>query len=297
LDKKEKIAISKKEEANGLNLIKKDKFLKIFDDNPSFIVIDQEKIDKIVKGLETTRIPTQFMAKSSSQLDRKLVSTQMLYPLTATYHVLKELLALIERKKEALRENYFKLAEKKLKLKKYEEMLQDENLDNYKKELYALKRDKIITDIASISKYYENAIKEMGALVDAYNQIIKNKGLENFTELDMEKEEYKERVMLIFRQAFRELIAHGTLGMASLEGFEHLGIHPLVGFEIVKKYHVYCIEKLRSGNLTFDDFVKFLKDNAEKFQEHYEEIYKLLGIDTPISEDYVYKVVKNKEQE
>ena len=266
--------------------------------NNEFLTITNESLEKINNDLKLVEKPLKFIAKSTSHTDRKIASLQMLYPASATYEVIKEVLALIERKYQALQENIYKQEKEKLELEEKYIELESLKKDDLSEKLYDIKKRKLEleiseykTNIKMMSKYIENAIKELGMLLETYKEITKNKNVENFTEEDFEKEEFKARIMLIFRQAFRDLLAHGNLGMGSLEGFEQIGIHPLIGKKITVDYYNYCMKRLEQGNdheLTYKNFMKWLSNNAEQFKDKYKDVFDVLGIDTLVNKDYVY---------
>ena len=279
-----------------------------------FKVIDEKNIAKIKKRSKEINEKMYNFSRGDSQTTRKLMTLQMLHSADSTYRVLRDILANIERKEQALTENILRMKKNESLVNSlFEKMKKTEDINEKK-----LIENKITNKTISLSNslsYVEAAIKELGFLQDCYEQIKKNKNIpDDWSEYDFEKAEIKAHIRNAFRLCIRDHMVHGRIGMGTIEYFEQFGISPIEAVYHVKfylesanqkinKYHDNLNDDYTTQNLKdhlneipdYDDFHGFLNKMADLYEKHYIKACKRLGIDDEIiSSEFILTNVENK---
>jgi len=129
--------------------------IQVFNNLPPMKTISQEAIAKINDRLPELRRGQAMIGHSTSQTSYSLQTMNMISdsPLSR----MKQCLAQINQKYEALRENYFKLEEKKLEVKEL-----SKNTD----EKSRLKLREFESSIESIGLAMENTLRQIGMIQD-----------------------------------------------------------------------------------------------------------------------------------
>jgi tetrahydromethanopterin S-methyltransferase subunit G len=248
-----------------------------------FRVIDNDKMDKIKEQLNEINRKIQFHSRDT-QFTRKFFTLQMLTPSANTYRVLRQILAEIENREQAIIDNYYRIQESFFEIKEIEEKLKEKNIEDLSEieiQKYFLKLEKAVVSFANSISYFENAIKEVGYLTEVYNQIKKNKEIpDDWNEEDVEKAEYQENIRMAFRNAVRDFLVHGRIGMGTSEYMEQLGISPFEAIYDVTNYIQKANIRMNNQNPPdYDEFLNFLDEMAEKYKFNYRKVCRRLGID------------------
>ena len=114
---------------------------------------------------------------------------------------LRQILAQLNRAKQALDEAYFKVEKKKIIIKKRERELESEP-DDLNKELLEIKIAESKSQLTHAMSAVEGAVRKVSGYVSQYKHILKEKGIEEITEEDFEKDEERYHIMKMFEQAF-----------------------------------------------------------------------------------------------
>lgn len=169
------------------------------------------------------------------------------------YKNIKQILAHIEKKRMALRENIFKIMEKTAKIKSIYDSYADGNIEI--DELKQIEIAMLKTSISDIRVYIEGAIKEIYSLQQGYKGICKKFNIDetNWSEEELEKAELKEHVMQAFYKAYLEFVSCKQISTGVLEYFTKLGIDPMNASTFVIKF----IEKRDMENTnSFNEYNK-----------------------------------------
>ena len=248
-----------------------------------FKVIDKERMDYITEQVQEINEKIYIFSKSDTQVTRKLMTLTMLYPADSVYRQLQQISAQIEKKQMALSENQINLAKEQVKYQRIKNKLDNEEYDDeYQKIEYELELQSIVIKISNSLSYIEAAIKEIGYLLEAYNQIKKNKNIsDDWDELDFEKEEIRTHIKSAFRNGLRDYLVHGRIGMGTCEYFEQFGISPVEAITEIQNYLNYVNSKIASDeNIPdFNDLYKWLNKMADKYEHCYKKICKWIGLD------------------
>jgi hypothetical protein len=279
-------------------------------------VFDETKLTKIANDMVEIDRSTNSFGRKNTQTTNKLMTLTMLAN-SSPYRILRQCLAEIEKKRSAIKGSRFKLIKKKIAFNKLEDEVEDLK-EQYKKEKDPkIKRDieyQILNKKVSIEEkrssiedsilYIEGALKEIASFQSSYNQIRKNNNIpENWDEKDFEESEIKHHVRMAFLLAFRDVKAHGKIGMGTLEYLHQFGIHPdqasievaLLQQQIETKLFVFNEKGQKIGlKKDFDvdyeeDLEQWLDSMVSKYEYKYLKVLKRIGIDNLIDDWYMYR--------
>lgn len=311
------------------DLIDKDnKFLQIFtraaDPNRNALVefhtIDEKALAKIAEGMPEINRACNVFGRQNSQATGKLMSLSMIAQ--SPYRRLKQVLAKVERKRGALKENIFKLRREKVELNKIlrkKDSLKtsikmsdtsiktsddDPKLEDlyFELELVQIDIEEKVANISDTNIYIEGALKEIGMYQDAYNEIMETYDIpKNWDEEDFERTEVEEHVKTAFLHTVRDIQMTGRVNVGTCEYLEQFGINPIIAVKLVQKYliemegSVLQNEKGEiSVNKDIDSLYNFLDNMYEIFGEEWKKSAERIGLKDYISDDFLYKD-RNKE--
>jgi phosphoglycolate phosphatase-like HAD superfamily hydrolase len=218
----------------------------------------------------------QIFSKRNTQTDMKLRTLTML-SVGAPYRTLRQIAAQINTKRQALQEAYFNLQDRQADI---------EDIERYgdrasKKELIWVER--LRCEAGMIGANMEAALKEIGALTAAYEEIRESKGIaERWDEADMEVDEIMHNLKSAFRNGIRDFIATGRMGHGTQEWLEQFGVSPIEGHREVAGF-------IDSGKTDYESMMEFLAEMAAKYAENYKKVMNTLGLKTLIDADWLYK--------
>lgn len=266
---------------------KSDTFLKISTRAASgevaqFHTFDDKKLAKIAERMPVIDRATRNFGKSNSQTQRKMMSLTMLSPAGTPYQQIKQILAQIERKRSALKSTQFKLKKDRIQIAKLEQKHFNTS-DVLDAAEIQVEIEELASNICDSILYYEGALKEVGYLQTAYEEICKNMGIsEDWDEADMEKAEISHHVKSAFRNALRDYQLRDRIGMGTLEYLEQYGISPFQALEEVKQF----IKNM--PDLSYDTYMNFLDRMHEKYKDNYKDAMKRMGLETLVDDEFLY---------
>ena len=254
-----------------------------------FHTFDSQKLEKLAEMMPEIDRGTRSFAKSNSQTTSRLLSLTMLNVPDSPYRLLRQCLAQIEKKRAALRENIFKLKEDYVRILELRDRYDNEE-NPYRKERLNIKIERTMAKIADSTAYIEAALKEIGTYQEAYNEIRESYNIDKWDEEDFEKAEVDFLVRLAYRNLIRDMIAHRSPGMGTLELLEQVGINAVAALEEVNDY-IDAMEKKKwkDSKPDFEDLASFLNEMAQKHGEDYKKALKHSGLRNSYLPDYCYK--------
>ncbi len=157
------------------------------------------------------------------------------------YRRLRQCLAQIERKKEALRDAYFKHQKLEVQIKEWEE--EDT-------ELSRIKIAEAKAGMETGKKYIEGALKEIAIFQDAYEEIRNNNNIPVlWDEEDAELDEIRHHIRQAFRQSHRDMILTGSISQGNAEYLEQYGIHLQTARNYIGQYINQCEELIAEKSI------------------------------------------------
>jgi hypothetical protein len=195
---------------------------------------------------------------------------------------MKQCLAQIDKKYQAIQEAYYKIEKKKLTVEK---------LKNKTNASDRLTVQEYSSQIEYITMSMNTALREIGMFQNMYDSIKKNHNIpDNWSEKDYEIQEIEHMVRSSFRLAIQELTNSGRIGQACTEYWEQLGIHPQMGEKRTREYLLNTQELLdKLGTITIQLMYDFLDEMVKEFGESYKLALKRTGLDELGSEEFMAK--------
>lgn len=242
--------------------------------------LSEKAIAKIQERMPEIHRATKAFGRTNSPVENKLMSLNMISH--SPYKQLKQCLSQIEKKRNALKEAYFKAAKDENKLNQLQSKLQDENLDRFEKRNIEIEITELQSNMADSKIYIEGALKSIGDFQDAYEQIRKNNNIpENWDEKDFIEAEFENHIKSAFQHAMRDLQC-GRAAISTLEYFEQYGIKPAIGYAEARKYIV------ENKDENIESLYAWYEEMYEKYKDCPAKAMKHIGLDEIYNEDFIY---------
>lgn len=246
--------------------------------------LTKENYDRIIKRFPEYHRASSIIGHSTSQTSYSLQTLNMISD--SPISRMKQCLAQISKRFNALREAHFKVEKMKLEINDL-----DKKGDAYSK----LDADEKHSLIQEITKNMNQAFKEIGMFQDMYDSIMKNNNIpENWSEKDFEKQEISNMVKSSYRLAIQDITQTDRCSKAVVEYWEQLGIHPQVG-EIETRIYLNGIQEriISGGVVTIKDMYIFLDAMVEKHKDDWQNVVTRIGLDEIGSERYCAENVRD----
>ena len=228
------------------------------------VTIEKEQLEKIKNRLPELYRGKALIGHSTSQASYSLQTMTMISD--SPFARMKQCLAQISKRKDALQESYFKMETRKLENKKLQ-------FNNDEESMLKIKENEALN--SSISVSMENSLRQIGLFQDMYDDIRMNNNIpENWSEKDFESQEISHMIRSSFRMGIQDIMAGNRVSKASVEYWEQLGIHPQ---EIL----------LKLGEITIKLMYDFLDDMAKEFSESYKLALIRIGVNELGSEEFM----------
>jgi len=247
--------------------------------------ITPEKMQKISDRMVEMERANNSLGRRNTQTTNQLMTLTMLTD--SPYRRLRQILAQIENKSNALREHYFKYQKLEVEIKEWEE--EDT-------ELSRIKMAEARAGTENGKKYIEGALKEIGIFQDAYEEIRQNNNIPVlWDEEDAELDEIRHHIRQAFRQSHRDMILTGTITQGNAEYLEQYGIHLQTARNVIAKYIASCESLIEKGNMpNIDHLYEFLDSCVEIFGEEYIKVMNHIGIKELVRSEWLFKNNVNK---
>jgi len=252
--------------------------------NLTFKTIDEKALVEINEWMPEVNKKVAAFQKQNSQTTSSLMSLNMID--AGPYRVLRQILAQVEKKRSALKENLYNLEKSKLK---HQELSEKDDLSP----LEHLEMKKMECDIIDAQGPIEAALKELGALKRRYEEICKNKKIPiNWDEEDFENAEIEHHIKSMFRNAIRDKL-QGSCNIGTMEYFEQYGINPITAYAIVDGYIATVQQMIHKQNVGpgIESHYQFLDSMYERFKDSYKIAAERIGLNSIVSSDFLMKEV------
>ena len=244
-----------------------------------------DKIQKISERMVEMERANNSLGRKNTQTTNQLMTLTMLTD--SPYRRLRQCLAQIERKKNALRESYFNHQKLELEIKEWEKEDTELARINIAEAKAGMESSKI---------YVEGALKEIAIFQEAYEEIRKNNNIPVlWDEEDAELDEIRHHIRQAFRQSHRDMILTGSISQGNAEYLEQYGIHLQTARNYIKRYIDQC-EQLISEEAypSIDHLYKFLDGCVKDFGEEYIKTMHHIGITELVRSEWLFKGNVNK---
>jgi hypothetical protein len=240
----------------------------------TFKTIDSKALTEINEWMPEVNRASNAFNKQNSQTTMSLMTMNMID--AGPYRVLRQILAQVQKKRSALKENLYNLEKKKIE---YKELQAKETLT----ELEELEMNKIACDIIDAQGPIEGALKELYALKQRYQEICKNKNIDpNWDERDFEENEdgeIKHHITSIFRNMIRDKMC-GTANHGSAEYAEQFGVNPITAYMLVDNYLNQVKQAVSDGKLVgIESHYEFYDKMYAIFKDSYKKAAARIGLD------------------
>jgi len=249
--------------------------------------MSQKSIQKIFDRLPELVRAKKSIGRQNSQTTSTLQTLNIISD--GPFRQMKQCLAQIGHKRDALTEAYFKIEKKKLAIKEWEEV---------KSEMSNVLADEARSQIAAISESAEQALKEMGMFQDLYDKIKQKFNIpDDWDESDYEEAEVSNHLHIAFRQAIQDVITGGSVSKGICEYLEQYGVNPVTGNFLVIQWVTKINKECENGKLpSVTEMHKFLDDMAESFKAEHLHCLSRMGIEKIVSADYIYREGEKKNE-
>ena len=247
--------------------------------------ITSDKIQKISERMVEMERANNSLGRKNTQTSNQLMTLNMIND--SPYRRLRQCLAQIERKKEALRDAYFKHQKLELQIKEWEEEDTELSRINIAEAKASMEASKI---------YIEGALKEIAIFQEAYEEIRKNNNIPVlWDEEDAELDEIRHHIRQAFRQSHRDMVLTGSITQGNAEYLEQYGIHLQTARNYIKQYIDQCEGLIaEKAYPSIDHLYEFLDKCVETFGEEYIKTMNHIGITELVRSEWLFKNGVNK---
>lgn len=285
-------------------------------------ILNQEQLVEIAKNNEEIDRATTALGRSQSSYMNYLMTVSGFTPIRNLHQLLCEIESRRSALRENIFKQKKQVIELKQKEEKFNKLLKEyKDIEDYLSTLdeseYTITLGEVVTkekrkkvmlketfdelkyeipklrveieeaqaNLADSRLYVEGALKTMLQHQKAYNAIQKHHNLENWDELDYEKEEARYHVTTAFAQALEDVCSRGgTIDKGDLIYMRQIGIHPLVATMELQK-HMNKVTELINGDVKFgltndhcEMMIDFLNEMADKYADSCQKLLKNKGL-------------------
>jgi hypothetical protein len=250
-----------------------------------------KNINQVVAARVAEKLPmidqaTRAFDRQNSQTTINMMTLTMLNG-HSPMRMLRQITAEVEKRKLALSEAQVFHAEMRMEIVNLEG--QDDIVSEAK---LRHKRHSLV----SIENKINGSLKDIATLIDSYENIKENHGIDEWDETTFEQEEKRHHVRRGFELMYRNLLDGGRASTATIEYMTQYGVHPQVALTEVSGYVQHTAARIKDGELPhsndYEDFIDQMADkycaNADKTAE------RLFGKADFVNEDYMLRI--NHEQ-
>ena len=224
-------------------------------------VINKNAVAKVNEFLPELDSKTKYFDRNNSQSTLSMMSITMLNG-QSPMRMMRQIMAEVEKRKMALAEAQVNHAKQLEEIKELQTKLQidpDNNLLN-------AKLRQVMVGITMHESKINGSFKDIAVLIDSYNAIKENNGIEDWDEEQFEREEKRHHVRRGFELMYRNLMDGGRASTATIEYMQQYGVHPQVGLVEVQSYMNSVTDRMNNGVMPHaNDLEDFLDAIADKY--------------------------------
>ena len=241
--------------------------------------ISEKKLAVIAEKMVAIDRANHTAGRKNTQTTNQLMTLTMMTD--SPYRRLRQCLSQIEAKRKALEEHYFGMQKKKVQVQHW-----------YEKgdEMSVIRAKEAESGMVRMKDYIDGAFKEIATFQCAYDEIREAHNIpDNWDERDAEEAEIDHHIKQAFRQAHRDMVNTGRIGIGNMEYMEQYGIHLQTATKIIADYIVGEDEMIAEGKMpTVKHLYAFLDRMAETFHDAHKDVLNRIGIKELIKEEFLY---------
>ena len=273
------MAKAQKKEDNVVSLSEYKGFQALQKSVGGLATITDKKLAIIAKKMVEIDRANHTAGRSQTQTTNQLMSLTMMTD--SPYRRLRQCMSQIERKRKALEESYFKMQKKKVQIDYWYEKGDEMSVMRAREAEAGMIRQK---------DYIDAAFKEIATFQCAYDEIRESHNIpENWDERDAEEAEIDHHIKQAFRQAHRDMVNTGRIGLGNMEYMEQYGIHIQTATKIIADYIASEDKMIAEGKMpTVKHLYAFLDRMAETFHDAHKAVMARIGIKELIKDEFLY---------
>ena len=241
--------------------------------------ITDEKLAIISQKMVAIDRANNTAGRSNTQTTNQLMTLTMMTD--SPYRRLRQCLAQIEKKRQALDEAYWKMKKKQVQIKAWYEKGDEMSVLRAREAEHGMMRNK---------NYIDGAFKEIATFQCAYDEIRQAHNIpDNWDERDAEEAEIDHHIKQAFRQAHREMVGTGHITSGNMEYLEQYGIHIQTATRVIADYIATEDKMIAEGQMpTVRHLYAFLDRMAETFHDAHKDVMQRIGIKELVKEEFLY---------
>jgi len=247
--------------------------------------INEKAVEKVTQYLPELDQKTKAFGSSNSQTTITMMTLTMLGG-QSTYRMLRQILAEVEKRKNALSESQVRHAKLVREIKKLENQTDDP--------VQAAKYRKACVTITTLEGKINGSFADIATLIDAYNNIKETRGIsDEWDEESFENAEKLHHVRRCFEMMYRNLLDTGRISTATIEYMQQFGVHPQICEKEARGYIAYTEDRIAQGEILHaNDLEDFLDEMGEKYWKGADKTSeRLFGKKDFANKDFMYKTV------
>ena len=250
-----------------------------------------ENINQVAAARVADKLPmidqaTRAFDRQNSQTTINMMTLTMLNG-QSPMRMLRQITAEVEKRKLALSEAQVRHAEFRMEIVELEG--QDDVVSEAK--LRHARQSLINTE-----NKINGSIKDIATLIDSYENIKANHGIDEWDEEAFEKEEKRHHVRRGFELMYRNLLDGGRASTATIEYLTQYGVHPQVAITEVTGYIQHTATRIQNGELPHaNDYEDFVDQMADKYCANADlTAQRMFGKAEFVNTSYMQKQVPNE---
>ena len=228
--------------------------------------VSKSKINPQAVALVNEYLPeldekTKFFDRNNSQSTLTMMSLTMLNG-HSPMRMMRQVLAETEKRKMALAEAQVSHAKALRNIEK----LQDKLFNDPDNNVLNAKLRAAFVGIEMMESKINGSFKDIATLINAYNNLKENHGVEDWSEEEFEESEKRHHVRRGFELMYRNLMDGGRASTATIEYMQQYGVHPQVGLIEVQGYIKIVNDMISNKQIPHSNHLEdFLDEMADKY--------------------------------
>ena len=270
--------------SNAVTTIKEHKSVQLAKSAGGLATIGEKQLAKISERMIEVDRANHTAGRSNTQTTNQLMTLTMMTD--APYRRLRQCLSEIESKRSALDDSFWRMKKDQVRINRWRELGDEMSMIRADEKEHGMQRSK---------DYIDAAFKEIAVFQEAYEEIrISHNIPVNWDERDAEEDEIKHHIRQAFRQAHRDVVNSGRIGLGNCEYMEQYGIHIQTAQKIILDYVAEENAMIAEGNFpTVNRLYAFLDRMVDTFHDAHKDVLARIGIKELIKDEYLY--LENKD--